>query len=568
MNERVSWLIVLMFLLGVASCGGGGGGGTEIEKGNTRADISGVELRADGYVLEQVMVSELGLPFQTALLPDGTLVVADPNNNRIVTISNGAVDLLAEPSTGAVATLPDGQVCYAKPNGEVRLSDPASGTESSIGSTGTWTDALAVDQSGNIYAAAGRVVYRFDPSGNRSTAATGLPLDFITDIDIATDGTVYVAGASRVISIDINGKVTVIADGLNYEPVWVEVAPNGIVYINDVSQGLQRYDPGSGELVPFNVDGFSPFNDIHFPTVDEIVFYETNGIFFKFNLTTKLAIPLFVDVGNSTAFAASADDAVFFATPSKQTVLNSHIIRLESSGTRRDLNSLTYGAIGAADVDKMNRLCLATNEGFQRLEADNTITSITPNFSEEPPEHLQTFAVGPDGFWYVIASNLDDSIQVYQFDDLGNVTLIPIAFSPSSFGDATLVSGASIDVGDDGQIVLIVTANVVWGHAPFYQRVFRANADGTDLTEVARLDSQRLGGPVDIAAGPNGEIFVLSVQGTVGHEEIVYRIDQNNAVHEFMAVRAGDDPFSIDVDASGNVWVSTMRGIFRASPVN
>lgn len=180
--------------------------------------------------------------------------------------------------------------------------------------------------------------------------ATSLPFDdigyAITDMDVASDGTVYVAGFNRVVAIDRTGRAAIIiAEGLNYEPVFVEVTPDDTVYINENTRGLQRYEPVSGRLTSVRIDNFWPFSDILAPSTGELIFYETEA-YYKANLTTGSVVPLFTMPGNSYAFAANASDSVFFSTPSHPPVLNSHIVSLRADGNINSLTELTYPVFG------------------------------------------------------------------------------------------------------------------------------------------------------------------------------------------------------------------------------
>lgn len=148
--------------------------------------------------------------------------------------------------------------------------------------------------------------------------------------------------------------------------------------------------------------------------------------------------------------------------------------------------------------------------------------------------------------------------------------ILPIAFNRNSFGNAEkAVTEASIDVGNDGRLALIATAVVAWGQGPFYQRVFRANPDGTGLREIANLDSRRTGGPVDIAVGPNNDVFVLVLepQGTTGGGLIFTASKDSGEVTEIVYLCAGNDPKSIDVDPAGNLWFSATNGVYRVPGV-
>ena len=121
-----------------------------------------------------------------------------------------------------------------------------------------------------------------------------------------------------------------------------------------------------------------------------------------------------------------------------------------------------------------------------------------------------------------------------------------------------------IDVGDDGQLALIVTVEGSKGQGPLYQRVYRADAEGTNLTKVAELDSKRIAGMVDISIGPENEVYVLTCQQNSRLTEIIYRISNKNEISEFLEISAGRDPKSLDVDLNGNVWFCTTVGVFCA----
>ena len=106
-----------------------------------------------------------------------------------------------------------------------------------------------------------------------------------------------------------------------------------------------------------------------------------------------------------------------------------------------------------------------------------------------------------------------------------------------------------------------------YNDGPYYQRVYRANSDGSNLTLLANLDCQRVGGMVDIAVAPDGNIYVLAVTGSVGSSDVIYRLGSTGEnLMPFVDIKAGNDPKSIDVDANGNLWFSTTTGIFVAEP--
>ena len=179
-------------------------------------------------------------------------------------------------------------------------------------------------------------------------------------------------------------------------------------------------------------------------------------------------------------------------------------------------------------------------------------------------------AVSPDGTLYCITTNHNDSIRVWTVDKEGNVVFLPITFNRASFGNAYQVSDSRIDVGSDGRLYFIVSALGSKGDGPYYQRVYRANADGTNLIEIANFDSGRVGGQVDISVDMDNNVFVLICLGKTGDPvswgEAIYRIDNDMEISKIVEIRAGRDPKSIDVDSDGNIWFCTTVGVFRATP--
>ena len=536
---------------------------SEIEK------LLGIRSVASGYSIRQVLPSAFGIVAQLALLSNGDIAISD-FNQRIHLLSGGNVRTLVaqEGIQPAVAALLDGRICYSRGN-QLTMLDPSTNATELLGNTpqGDFVTALVSDKDGNIYATTGmRNLYRFTPDGNRATIATSLPFVEgwiqITDIDVASDGKIYIAGPNRFIMVNPDGAITTVTDDLHNEPTWCEIAPDGHVYIKDIPSGVRRFDPKTGTLTPLQIKTNTGVSDFLALSDNEFLFVAMGAdLIYSYDLAANRATPITVNTVNSFAFAVS-NDVVFLATPNLPPILKSHIIRLEADGTKRDLTELTFAYINAADVDKENRLCLYTDKGFHRAEPDGKITSFRPKFPAwQRIEGKTNFAVGPDNSWYGITTDYNDLIRVWRVDESGKVAFLPITFNRASFGSAYKVWDARIDVGDDGRLGLIVTAAGSQGQGPYYQRVYRADADGTNLIEVANLDSGRPYGMVDIAIGPDNELFVLTVQEDA---EIIYRISQDNDVSEFIVMGMGRDPQSIDVDPDGNVWFCTTVGVFRA----
>ncbi|MFA4872074.1 MAG: hypothetical protein WC610_03410 [Patescibacteria group bacterium] len=527
------------------------------------------------YDIQLIMPTAFGLPAQFALLPNGDMAIGDFANNRIILFRDNKFETVVagDINAWAVAALPDGRLAYAKSNSEVMIFDYQTKQEESLGRIpgipipgGRYPQALASDKQGNVYLATSQAsLFRFK-NGQVEKMVDSLPFPNpdsvqITDIAIGIDGTVYVAGFEKVFAVDSGGAVETIAEGLNNEPVWLEVAPDGMLYINELSRGLQRFDPKTKELSQLKVR--YGFGDMLALTADELFFHDFRGTFYTLNLRTGALKPLYTNAGNSLAFAAGTDGSVFFATPALEPVLKQRMVKINSNGERVDLRNLEYGTIFAADVDSKNSLHLLTDRGIVKVGLDGLITIIPINIQGT---ELRGFAVGQDR-WYVVTTDYNEKIEVLSADESGKVTFLPFYFSRDSFGTKVYkVDDARIDIAPDGSLALIVTAKGSASRGPFFQRVYRADADGSNLKEIARLDSPRIAGMVDIAVSSDNKVFVLTNQGdAMSGSDSIYQINENNKAAEAIYICTGRDPQSIDIDPAGNIWFSTTIGIFKAT---
>ena len=89
------------------------------------------------------------------------------------------------------------------------------------------------------------------------------------------------------------------------------------------------------------------------------------------------------------------------------------------------------------------------------------------------PNRMGDLAIGPDGKWYCITTDFNDSITVYCFDENNDVKFLPISFNRASFGNASQVTGARMDIGPDGKLVIFVTAIGVGGKGLFISAYIR-----------------------------------------------------------------------------------------------
>ena len=545
----------LLISLAAISYGGSGSVSTTIDQ-NTDSNITNSEygdvnknngsfinVMDENYTIRQLSSTDVGIPTQNALLPNGNIVFSDSNYLRISIIENGKLGVIADEdniSSHGVCALPDGSVCYSLTDGSINLVDPESGIKKSIANIpgGKWVTALASDNLGNIYAATFDFqLYRIGLDGDIQIIAEGLPFsseELISDLDVDQNGIFYVAGFKKVIKIEKNMAIEIIAENLSNESTYVAVSPDGIVYINDVVKGLFRYNSEDDLLESISFIGFGPENDILLPANDKIIFHES-ATYYAYDMQSGSAKLLFMTVIGASAFAANKHNILYYGTPGKPDVFDSYIVSLSIKGHKLALPDLYLGQILSAYIDKINRLCFFTfQDGYKRVEFDGEITTINPTFDpdNQPSGGVRDFAVSADDDWFAITSDLDSIIEVYKFDDSGNAQLLPIVFNKATFNGAYRLHEASIDVGEDGRLAIIVTAMATADSGPYYQRVYRAESDGSGVSLIANFDSNRIGGMVDIAIGPDNDIFVLTVQE---RSDVVYKIStQGNIVSEFL----------------------------------
>ena len=135
--------------------------------------------------------------------PDGRIVISDPNNNRIVMIDGDSVKILEDSSNvchHAVTALADGRVCFSCFVGRLCILNPDTLEEIFYNQLpnriGTW--ALTCENIGTVYVATTDCsVYRVGV-GKIIKVVDNLPFDHITDIDIADDNRIYVAGYEKI----------------------------------------------------------------------------------------------------------------------------------------------------------------------------------------------------------------------------------------------------------------------------------------------------------------------------------------------------------------------------------
>jgi hypothetical protein len=564
-------IVPIAFNLIIFGCGGGGGG-CDSESGTTPvSNGSGVTCEDRSYTSEKIMSTSFGFPKQISMLPDGRMVLTDPANNRIIMIEDDdSVKVLVDTKLlypHAVVALPNGKVCFAYGGGRILVVDPdtklITPVTTSRVSPELFIVALACDKNDAIFAAmSDSSIYRITGTLYRKILQD-IPIQgLITDIEVSDDDILYISGSEKVVAYRSN-HVEVIADGLNVGPVFIDVSPDGILYISETSQGLQKYNPSDGTLTKIPLNNISIFGDIISEYPDQIKCHTFQGLFYDYDLTTDTAHPSYISIGNSFLITVDNDDSVNIATPGMHDVLDQYIVNINQSGIINHRKDLSYNIIRSLSTDYEGRLCLSTDEGLKRVEMDRQITNIADNLEISHVSGILDFSVGPNGLWYIVTTDYHGNIQVSIFDETGTFVSTPISFSRESFGGLELLD-ASIDVGPDGSIAVIVLAAMSGIHGPFFETVYRADEDGNNLTLVAKLGSN-FGGPVDIALGNRNEIYTFCSLTSSDGLAFICKIDHNNDLSNFVSFQA-DNPYSLDTGPNGSLWFSASQGVFRVYP--
>lgn len=204
--------------------------------------------------------------------PDGTVYVADTNNQRIAvfTATGGAKGTWGGVGNAAgkfsspedVSIAPDGNVWVADYNNSRLQELRPDGSPVRVIGQGLLSPGVAVDTDGNVWATriggngAGSVM-KYDKASNYAPSTTWGGLSYPHDIEVSPDGSIYVAneGTGRaVIRYDQTGKRlgTVPAGASNPLGIGVDLDCN--VWVGDIAQRrLLKYSPSGkllGELKP------------------------------------------------------------------------------------------------------------------------------------------------------------------------------------------------------------------------------------------------------------------------------------------------------------------------------
>jgi RHS repeat-associated protein len=223
--------------------------------------------------------ASLAGPKGLAVLPDGSLIVADTGNDRVRRVTPGGI-ISAFAGTGSMGSSGDGgpavnarfdQVVAvaAAPNGSVYVAEPAR--------------IRVVDTGGTIHAFAGTGVMDATGDGGPATAAAVQP----TDLAVGPDGSVYLRDQTKstVRRIDPGGVITTVAGGgtstaddapalqadLSQGFGGLAVGPDGSIYVTANQNQVRRI--AGGRVTPFAGQPASGFSGDGAPAVDAQLYY-------------------------------------------------------------------------------------------------------------------------------------------------------------------------------------------------------------------------------------------------------------------------------------------------------
>jgi hypothetical protein len=246
------------------------------------------------------IAAELNLPVGLAVGPDGTVYVADLNNDRIRAVSpNGTISTVAyvsQPSalavgpTGTLYVVDGVGVQTVGPNGTVStlIAPPTTtlpeGMASDISVAGASfafdPDAIAVSSAGDLYVAnfSPKALLRFAPNGGSATLVGSTSVyagqTYVTraGLDAAPDGSIVVANYGTFALDRATGSALSVIRAFSldsvpgvqgaFRPSGVAAAPNGQIYVDTDGENGGTNTPA---LIAIDPDGKTNVLDVGSP---------------------------------------------------------------------------------------------------------------------------------------------------------------------------------------------------------------------------------------------------------------------------------------------------------------
>lgn len=441
-------------------------------------------------------------PFGIAIDGNGTLFIADTNNNAIRKIT----------SAGVVSTLAGG-------NGQ--------GTTDGSGTVAKFSEprGVAVDSSGNVYVtdymnhtirkitSAGIVTTLAGSAGNSGfTNGQGTAAQFKSLQGIAVDssGNIYAADAGNrsIRKITAAGLVTTFADGSNGqfgEPRGVAVDSSGNVYVADYSADVIYKVTSSGSVS--KLAGTAPTPGSTDGTTTAALFNAPSG--------------LAVDTANNVYVADTANNTIRKISGGSVTTLAGLAGRSSSADGKGTAARFEDPYAVAVDSSGNVYVADATDHSIRKITADGTVTTLAGKAGSFGSTDGTTTAArfkAPQG----IATDSAGNVYVA---DTGNKTIRKI----TSAGIVSTFAGSAGQAGNtDGT-----------GTAARFSSPYGVTVDSNGNVYVVDSDDSTLrkitsAGVVTTLAGSPGKIGLTDGTGTAARFSV---------------------PFDVTVDSAGTLYV-------------
>lgn len=179
----------------------------------------------------------------------GEIVRIDPKTNMTETVAKLAIDGYG------IAVADDGTI-YASGNGGKLLRRNPNGTIDILLSGGGYLTDVEIASDGRVYVVdySNHRILRQSDSGQWETWAGGGLLNYPYGMTIDAAGNTYVAnsGSYNIVKIDPAKTVSIFAEGLDYTPLYIDRKADGGFYYTSYS----RYN--SGQYTPYAINSLTP----------------------------------------------------------------------------------------------------------------------------------------------------------------------------------------------------------------------------------------------------------------------------------------------------------------------
>jgi len=523
----------------------------------------------EGYCAEVLLESQLLSPMFIAATSEDKLLVAEHYGDRLLRIDPVTTN------TECIYQLPHGAW-------DRLLSDGADGAYlrirdhiAHIAGDGTYTkyssnsvSPVALGPDGEIYCISfsrSDVLVIRDPDQKPETIATGF--SNILDVVRAQNGTLYVSDWDRgtVTRIDPDGTKTVLPAAFNQkDPIDLDLAPDGTLYVNEGIGKFHKVDPKSGTLTTISWvggrEGSHP-GDFTFISDGNAYFVDgTHNNLIRADFKTNKMDIVIVGQGNSRALDVGPDGAVYIGDDSGFPSRRARVLRI-ADGTVE---------VYADDLDLVTDLSFAPDSNLfvTTLNQDDGTSSallITPKrevqtlarWDKRSPGFRVLWSVSVDPKTGLAIAYDKDKGQLISIDRTGNISTLPHSFHFATV-DVPLAHAAdgtlyAIEVNTKGfEIGPLVERNVICFDKAGHPEIV------TDFNHIGSSTAQNL----DI--GPDGNIYALGYK-LEGNDMCLWRITPDGK-KTLLSDKLPIDPLAIATDAQGNIYLCCAAGLFLIYP--